>query len=163
MKQSKPIPKLSLKKLAALKGRPIFSTIKKKKRKPSEFARIYGSKARVEFVKSLPCAACGVVGYSENAHVAPTSESGGAGRKADAKWIAPLCGPHIVKGGSRASWQEIGCHRSLHIMGRAAFEVEHATNLDDAAAETQKSWLADSGTSASTDQTGAPTTNSRLR
>lgn len=71
-------------------------------RKRREFARAYGSRERVEWVKSLPCAACGVVGFSENAHVA----SGGAGRKADASQIVPLCGPHYCP----PDFSFIGCH-----------------------------------------------------
>lgn len=98
------IRKVSLKRLASLGGTVPYSTISKKSGKPKagkaavvrrrrtkkDFARIYGSKARVEWVKRQPCVACGVVGYSENAHVAPKGEAG-TGYKADAKWIVPLC------------------------------------------------------------------------
>lgn len=68
------------------------------KRRQSEFARCYGSRQRVEWVKSLPCMGC--VTYwpispspgwlSENAHTV----TGGAGRKADADTIIPLCTNH---------------------------------------------------------------------
>lgn len=60
--------------------------------------RKYGPPERRELVKSLPCAACGVVGYSQNAHVCG---NGGAGRKGDCTTIAPLCG---------ATGDYIGCH-----------------------------------------------------
>lgn len=69
---------------------------RRKARTPSEFARIYGSKKRVEFVKGLPCAArflggppCSR-GPSQNAH----TETGGMGRKADARTILPFCATH---------------------------------------------------------------------
>lgn len=94
-----PLRKISDKKLKSLGGKTPFSSITSKrkrvkawKRKPSEFKRIYGSKQRVLFVKTLPCAACGVVGYSENAHVLGT---GGLSRKAAYETIAPLCGPYL--------------------------------------------------------------------
>lgn len=59
-----------------------------RERKPREFERAYGSANRAAWVASLPCAACGIVGYSANAHVLG---NGGAGRKGDADTIAPLC------------------------------------------------------------------------
>lgn len=63
--------------------------IRPKKRTAGEFSRIYGSKARVQWVKSQPCLVCGF-GPCENAHVV----SGGMGRKADANTIVPLCRDH---------------------------------------------------------------------
>lgn len=70
------------------------SPVKKvnRKRRASEFARCYHSKERVAFVKSLPCAACGFVGFSQNAHVVDDGTKGG-GRKSGYGCIAPLCGP----------------------------------------------------------------------
>lgn len=64
------------------------SPIKKKRRKPAEAERIYGPPDRREWVTTLPCAACGLIGYSQNAHVLPNKSKG---RKGDAKGIAPLC------------------------------------------------------------------------
>ncbi len=81
------------------KAKPKFpkrSPIKKTnaKRKASEFARCYGSKDRVEFVRSLRCIVCAVFGgpwvYSDNAH----TENGGAGRKGPFTSIIPLCRRH---------------------------------------------------------------------
>lgn len=63
-------------------------------RKAREFARCYGSKERVEWVKTLPCAACGIVGYSQNAHVGRAGR--GAGRRGDASQIAPLCSYRVT-------------------------------------------------------------------
>lgn len=94
--------------------------IKPKKRKPSEFARIYGSKGRVEWVKSLECCACGDDGYSENAHVG--TEGKGAGLKANADQIAPLCGPHYTPRYSIVS-RYPGCHR-LFDEYKAPFDTE---------------------------------------
>ncbi len=65
------------------------------KRKASEFARCYGSKERVAWIRSLPCIICELrstpqVGPSDNAHVT----GDGMGRKADARFIVPLCRMH---------------------------------------------------------------------
>ncbi len=75
------------------------SRIKPKKRSASEFARIYGSRARVAWVKSLPCCYCAALhtlfaivakGDSHNAHTV----TGGMGRKAGYDTIVPLCAEH---------------------------------------------------------------------
>lgn len=50
---------------------------------------MYHSKARVAWMQAQPCVVCGVT-PSENAHVI----GGGAGRKADATCIIPLCKTH---------------------------------------------------------------------
>jgi len=65
------------------------SPMKRGKRKPSEFARIYGSKERVAWVKALPCIIC-TNRPCENAH----TESGGMARKAGYATIVPLCRIH---------------------------------------------------------------------
>ena len=57
-----------------------------RKRKASEFARCYGSKARVEWVKQQPSVVSGAR-PCVNAHV----RNGGAGRKADACWTRLAC------------------------------------------------------------------------
>ncbi len=106
-------------------------------RKRREFARAYHSAERVEWVKALPCVACGVVGFSENAHVA----SGGAGRKADASQIVPLCS-HDTPYGS------YGCHRSLHNLGHKTFELRKDVDLDAAAENTERLWQLRSAESA---------------
>jgi hypothetical protein len=83
------------------RGAPMKRTgrIKPRKRSASEFARVYGSRARVAWIKGLPCIACvaasplfGMPGasLSHNAHTV----SGGQGRKADAATIVPLCASH---------------------------------------------------------------------
>lgn len=111
-----------------------------RKRKASEFARCYHSRKRVAFVKSLPCIGCGVVGYSENAHVVID----GAGRKADYGQVVPLCGPHYTKPlvpsllGTALALR--GCHNELHQMGRAAWELYRHIDLDEAAARTETAW-----------------------
>lgn len=83
------------------------SAIKRKRRKKSETLRIYGPKARRAFVYGLPCAACGFVGYSQNAHVAGES---GVGYKADARFIAPLCGFHVQTYFGTWPTNNYGCH-----------------------------------------------------
>ena len=98
---------------------------KRGKKHATEWARKYGSKARVAFVKSLPCAACGIVGYSENAHV---MGNGGMSRKGDADTIAPLCGPRPLPI-SRGLYP--GCHRlvdkgDLYVNGEALASATEA-------------------------------------
>lgn len=94
-------------KRAAADPRARFSTFSAKpkrvkpknaKRRQSEFARCYGSRARVAFVKGLPCLVCAVIhpafvlsaGPSDNAH----TENGGKGRKGPFTSIVPLCRNH---------------------------------------------------------------------
>jgi hypothetical protein len=92
--------------------------IKPKKRTMSEFARIYGSKKRVAWVRSQPCtvADCADCRESENAHVV----NGGMGRKADANLIVPLCPWH---------------HRQLHHMGVESFQEAYYMDRDGLEAE----------------------------
>ncbi len=87
------------------------------KRKASEFARCYGSRERVKWVKSLGCDMCGLR-PSENAHTV----TDGMGRKAGYETIVPLC---------RLHHQNYDEHRGVfgHDWGRAivkrqAIEVE---------------------------------------
>lgn len=63
------------------------------RRKPSDFARIYGSKKRVAWVRALGCIArsSGCHGPVDNAHVPSRS---GMSRKGDAWQIVPLCRAH---------------------------------------------------------------------
>lgn len=100
-------------------------------RKAKSFVRAYESEERVEFIKSLPCTGCGVTGYSENAHVG--REGKGAGRKANADQITPLCGPHGLM---------IGCHRAfdrfLFPFNRASTRIPVILSCVD----TQRKWLA---------------------
>lgn len=81
------------------KARMARGPIARKPRKASEFRRVYGSRARVRWVKSLPCVACLAVspifgaisaGQSQNAHTV----TGGMGRKAGSETIVPLCASH---------------------------------------------------------------------
>lgn len=91
MKRSKPLRRTALARTPLAPGQPLGRTaIKRKKRKPTEWARCYHSMARVSFVKSLPCAWCGIVGYSQNAHLMGNA---GMGRKGDYTEIGPLCSP----------------------------------------------------------------------
>ena len=96
-----------------------------RKRKAREFARAYGSTARVEFVKALPCANCGIVGYSQNAH----TENGGAGRKGPYTSIIPLCGPHGFPGfiyeGCHARWDRHEIPTTLDREFAAQATAEH--------------------------------------
>ena len=71
-----------------------------------EFKRAYGSRARQKFVNLMPCSACGVWGYSQNAHVLGNE---GGSRKGHYTGIAPLCGPRPDHDGIYE-----GCHAFLH-------------------------------------------------
>ena len=57
------------------------------KRRTSEFARAYHSKAYVRHVKAMPCYACGQAGETDAAH----GETGGMGYKAGWETLLPLC------------------------------------------------------------------------
>jgi hypothetical protein len=59
-----------------------------KRKRPKREAETMGSRARREFVASLPCSACGIHGYSQNAHL---QGSAGMGLKKAADTIGPLC------------------------------------------------------------------------
>ncbi len=100
------------------KGR---TRIKHKKRSAAEYARIYHSAERVQWVASLNCVACGLEGYSENAHVA----GDGIGRKSDYTKIIPLC-----------PW----CHRRQHDIGAGSFAIRFGLNLRALAAATERAW-----------------------
>lgn len=124
------------------KAKPIKrSAIKKRKRPASETLRIYGPPARRRWMKTLPCSACGVVGYSEGAHVLG---NGGMGRKADYDTQAPLCG---ARGALLFAWRSApeGCH-NLYDEHRSTFNAIYPNyNSEKAAAETQAAWLSFSG------------------
>lgn len=111
----------------------VKSRIKRKRRKPSEFARIYGSKARVEWVKRLPCVVCGER-PCDNAHIV----TGGMGRKADADKIVPLCGEQVE------GWifDKVCCHRMLHVLGVETFQKRTGIDLEQEAAKCEAAWQA---------------------
>jgi hypothetical protein len=58
----------------------------------------------------------------ENHHI----KTGGKGRKADARFIIPLCHE---------------CHEELHFMGARTFSITVGINLEKAAAVTEAAWL----------------------
>jgi hypothetical protein len=99
-----------------------------RKRRVSEFARCFHSKARVAFVKTLPCAndakwaLC--MGPIENAHI----ETGGTGYRADYTSIIPLCKQH---------------HWRSHAHGWIALpRLDTPEKREAAAARTEKLWAA---------------------
>lgn len=93
------------------------------KRKAKSFARAYGSKARVAWVQAQPCVVCQWT-PCENAHIA----GGGAGRKADAASIIPLCRLH---------------HAEQHQFGVSTFAARHGLDLEAWASLTDAKWLAE--------------------
>jgi hypothetical protein len=105
------------------KGGIKMGRVHRKKRSPSEFARVYGSRARVEWIKAQACVGCGKVGKSDNAHVCG---NGGMSRKGNFDEIAPLCRP---------------CHRAFdqHLW---PWDAEHARAfMRQRAAHTERQWL----------------------
>jgi len=92
-------------------------------RRQREFARAYGSKARVQWVQSLACLHC-LARPSENAH---TPSRSGMGRKGDASTIVPLCS---------------ACHRRLHQVGLETFQSESCLDLVQCAAIIDAAWTA---------------------
>jgi hypothetical protein len=95
-----------------------------RQRKSKNWTRAYGSVERVQFVAALPCAVLMCLeAVSENAHIIP----GGTGRRADAKYIIPLCTFH---------------HRQIHTIGRASFERAYRINIFEAAERTDAAWRA---------------------
>jgi hypothetical protein len=96
--------------------------IKPKKRSTKEFARIYGSEARVEWIAMRCCVACGFRGC-ENAHTA----GDGVGRKGGYEKIIPLCAT---------------CHRLQHQIGAGTFAIRYQLDLRALAAATEAKWRA---------------------
>lgn len=96
--------------------------IRAKKRTPSEFARIYGSRERVQWVKTQPCIAAlwGCVGPMVNAH----TETGGTGRKGPYQSIVPACDHH---------------HREMH-RGVETFQRVYRVDLAACARATEAAW-----------------------
>ncbi len=121
--------KVSEKRLKALGGKRVYSTIiakpkriKPKKRSTEEFARIFHSLDRVKWVSRRCCVACGIRGC-ENAHTAGE----GMGRRGDYTKIIPLC-PE--------------CHRLQHQIGAGSFAIRFNLNLRECAVATNRAWLA---------------------
>lgn len=127
-KTPKPLKRTPVARVNA-KRKPLKSSgpIKPKPRKPGEFARIYGSKARVEWVKAQPCvfanpdSAC--EGMIENAHI----ECGGYGRKADYCRVVPICKHH---------------HGMVHWCGTKTMSESFGIDLAAKAADTERRWQA---------------------
>lgn len=95
-------------------------------RRATNHARAYGGPERIAWVRSLPCLVAwsgGCAGAVENAH----TETGGMGRKADARTVVPLCHQH---------------HRLLHDCGRAWFEEQYSVDLSAEAARVEALWRA---------------------
>jgi hypothetical protein len=140
------VKRISDKRLKELGGKVPFSTIttpkkaiRKKPRSKGETLRIYGPPERREWVKQQPCGACGIVGYSQNAHCPPPGESG-TGYKADSKWIAPLCGARTTYRNGRLMYAYIGCHRLYDEHPEIFREKYPSLDMQAVAAETERRW-----------------------
>lgn len=100
-------------------------------RKRREFTRTYHSDERVKFVRGLPCAACGVQGYSVNAHLLGND---GARRKGPYTSVGPLCD---IRFGTPTV---IGCHITYDLHRRAFDAAFPDFDPEKVAAETEKLW-----------------------
>lgn len=104
------------------------SRLQPRARTAEEFARIYGSEERAEWVKLQPCIACGG-GPCDNAHI----ENEGKSRKASYLKIVPLC--------STFPWSEnVGCHDELDEMKRETFEALYGIDLAKEAVKLEQRW-----------------------
>ncbi len=106
--------------------------IKPKKRSVGEFARIYGSQARVRWIKAQPCYACGAVAGGDLAIVNAHTENGGTGRKAEYTTIIPLC----------TTIQKNGCHDWQHQYGWQMLLLDNIDKRRAVAAKYEAAWLA---------------------
>jgi hypothetical protein len=92
-----------------------------RRRYSANWKRAYESVERVNFVAGLTCVGCGYGRNCENHHI----KSGGKSRKADSRFVVPLCMP---------------CHDEYHNLGRRSFETKYGINLDELAEETERAW-----------------------
>lgn len=94
----------------------------KRARKGLEWLRAFGSQERVRFVAALPCrVSCCDERPCHNAH----AKTGGMGRKADYRFILPLCAKH---------------HRQAHDLGVRTFENRYKIGLLECADWTEFKW-----------------------
>ena len=107
MKRTTPLPKAS-KRLG-----------RNAQRTRAAFQRAYGGSDRADWMTRQPCIVCGLT-PSANAHV----RNGGAGRKADAKWVVPACALH---------------HDEMH-RGQRTFEAKYGVDLLHLAEITDARW-----------------------
>lgn len=116
--------------------------IKAKPRSAKEFARIYGSKARVKFVERLPCAACGYAGEvrRENAH----TKNDGLSRKGHYTTIIPLCRAFTVEDFRDEDGRSaLNCHGRQHAPNGGWLAIGMtAESCRRAAALTEEAWQA---------------------
>ncbi len=90
--------------------------LRRKRRKPSEFDRVYGGALRVRWQKARNCDFCGASPPTEMAHIT----NGGMGRKANACYTVSACRP---------------CHHELdHGIGKKGMERMHNISLRELAA-----------------------------
>ena len=113
------------------RGKPIKKV--NRKRKAANLERAHGPAERREWIKTLPCANCGIVGYSEGAHI----KNGGMSKKADARFVIPLCGIYIVA----RKGCVIGCHHLQHGFGWGVLTaLDTPEKREAAAARTEELW-----------------------
>ena len=112
------------------------------KRKAKRLKRTHGTVARREWMRTLPCAACGVVGYSEAAHLRK-SDGGtkGTGYKGGADETLPLCGPRPIFNPVNGEWYYKGCHTSYDGDAHDAFLRTFHLSPAQVARDTHAAWL----------------------
>jgi hypothetical protein len=106
-----------------------------KKRGPSkaETARKYGTKEFREWLHNQPCCLCGVVGFTQQAHVGKH----GMGKKLGWQNTVPLCGPWVMGGRSFE-----GCHAQFDQKKLDEFQVARIVAAVEATQEAfAGSWI----------------------
>lgn len=106
------------------------------KRWKANHARAYGEYR--DWIVTQPCCACGYAGPEiDPAH----SATGGTRRKADAKTLVPLCGPHVDdRDGNGHMMCAEGCHRMSHRIGVQSFQRAFGVDLRAIASRLWDEW-----------------------
>ena len=118
------------------RGKPMKKV--NRKRKAANLERAHGPAERREWIKTLPCANCGIVGYSEGAHI----RNGGMSRKADARFTIALCASRVALIGG-VNFPISGCHYAQHRYGWTYLAtLDTPEKREAAAARTEQLWLA---------------------
>jgi len=93
-------------------------------RTAAEFARIYHSLDRVDWIRAGNCEVCGA-SPCDNAHLVRIG--GGVGRKGGYRGIGRLCPRH---------------HREQHAIGSASFQRKYGLDFVEITERTQREWEA---------------------
>lgn len=105
-------------------------------RKALTFARAFGGKDRVEWMRTRACIACGKIGYAVSAHIT----TGGKGRRADAKYTVPLCDGFANRPWPVGKASFVNCHTLLDDYPWLFRAFLQGLDLEAAAQRTEAAW-----------------------